>query len=139
MVNKYTFLRGIKSGINISWELAKVIIPVYFLVTFLKYTPVLGWISDMMSPLMKLVGLPGEASVPLVMGYFLNIYAAIGALLPLGLDVKQITIMAGMLLMAHSLPVETAVSKGTGVKVGGLVVLRLLLSFIMGVVLNLVM
>ncbi|MGR6835485.1 nucleoside recognition domain-containing protein [Syntrophomonas erecta] len=122
-----------------TWELAKVMVPVYIVVTLLKYTPVLPWISDRMVPIMHLVGLPGEASVPLVMGYFLNIYAAIGAMLPLGLSIKEITILGAMLLLAHSLPMETAVAKKTGVKVFSLVMVRIVLSFLAGAFFNLVL
>ena len=106
-----TILRGTKNGLAITWELARVIIPVFFCVTILKYTPILPWISDLMVPIMKMVGLPGEAALPLVLGYFLTIYAAIGALLPLGLSVQEITILSVMLLLAHSLPMEAAVAK----------------------------
>lgn len=136
MITKNTIIRGIKSGLYITWDLAKIVIPVFFAVTFLKYTPVLPFISRYMAGLMQLVGLPGEAALPLVMGYFLNIYAALGALLPLGLSYKQISIMAGMLLMAHSLPIEMAVSKKTGVKVKGLLFTRLILSVISGMLIN---
>ncbi|MEA1962235.1 MAG: hypothetical protein U9N81_13375 [Bacillota bacterium] len=83
MITKTTIIRGTKNGIGVMWELAKVVIPVYFAVTFLKYTPVLPFISKHMTGIMHLVGLPGEAALPLVMGYFLTIYLAIGAMLPL--------------------------------------------------------
>lgn len=136
MITSQTLLNGIKKGLNITWELARVVIPVYFMVTFLKYTPVLPFISKHLAGLMHIVGLPGEASLPLILGYFLNIYAAIGAFLPLGLTTKQITIMAGMLLMAHSLPMELAVNKKTGVKVTGLLITRLLLSVLTGIAIN---
>lgn len=136
MITSQTLLNGIKKGLNITWELARVVIPVYFMVTFLKYTPVLPFISKHLAGLMHIVGLPGEASLPLILGYFLNIYAAIGALLPLGLTTKQITTMAGMLLMAHSLPMELAVNKKTGVKVTGLLITRLLLSVLTGIAIN---
>jgi len=136
MLTKKTFIDGIKNGIQVTWDLAKIIVPVYFAITFFKYTPLLPWISKHMEPLMSWFGLPGEASLALVMGYFLNIYAAIGAMLPLGLSNKQITVMAGMLLMAHSLPMETTISKKTGIQVKSLIITRLFLSFIMGLSLH---
>jgi hypothetical protein len=136
MITKDTIIRGLKNGLLITWDLSKIVVPVFFAVTFLKYTPVLPFISRHMAGLMHLVGLPGEAALPLVMGYFLNIYAAIGALLPLGLTAKQISIMAAMLLMAHSLPMELAVNKKTGVKVKGLLLVRLILSVISGLLVN---
>lgn len=134
-----TILRGTKNGFSITWELARVIIPVFFCVTILKYTPILPWISDLMVPIMKMVGLPGEAALPLVLGYFLTIYAAIGALLPLGMSVREITILSVMLLLAHSLPMEAAVAKKTGVPVSGLIVIRVTLSFLAGFLFNLLL
>lgn len=134
-----TILRGTKNGLVITWELARVIIPVFFCVTILKYSPVLPWISDHLVPIMQMVGLPGEAALPLVLGYFLNIYAAIGALLPLGMSVREITIMSVMLLLAHGLPIEAAVAKQTGVPVFGLILVRITLSFLSGIFFNLIL
>lgn len=139
MITPATIVRGLKNGLSITWELSKVIIPVYFAVTVLKYTPILPWISDLMVPVMNLVGLPGEASLPLVLGYFLTIYAALGAILPLDLSIKEITIIAAMLLFAHSLPLEAAVSKKTGVPAFSLVIIRIILSFLMGVFFNILL
>lgn len=137
MITKDTFINGLRQGIYVTFDLAKVVVPVYFGVTFLKYTPVLPFISQHLTGLMNLVGLPGEAALALVMGYFVNIYAGIGAMLPLGLDSKQITIMAGMLLLAHSLPMELAVNKKTGAKIKGLLVTRLSMSVMFGMLVNL--
>jgi len=134
-----TILRGAKNGLSITWELARVIIPVYFGVTILQYTPVLPWISKHMVPVMQLLGLPGEASLALVLGWFLHTYAAIGAMLPLGLSIKETTIMAVMVLLAHGLPMEAAVAKQTGVPVAGLVFTRIALSFLSGYLFNLVL
>ena len=43
---KESISKGLRKGISTTWELTKVIVPVYFFVTFLKYTPILNWISD---------------------------------------------------------------------------------------------
>lgn len=139
MITLSTFVNGLSNGLKITWELAKVVIPVYFIVTFLKYSPILPWLSDLMIPVMQVVGLPGEASLPLVLGYFINIYAAIGAILPLGLGIKEITIISAMLLMAHSLPIETAVSKKTGIRIWSIVLVRIVLSFTTGILFNLLL
>lgn len=138
MVKADTCRRGLANGIWVLWELTKVTIPIYIFITFLKHTPVLPWVADQCAPFMSLVGLPGEASLALIMGYCLNLYAAIGVILSLDLTTKQITIIASMLLFAHHLFLESAIAKKTGVKVSGLVALRLGLSFLSGVFLNLV-
>lgn len=137
MITAATFSRGFKRGLSVTWELGKVIIPVYLIITVLKYTPVMPWLAGIMKPVMHLVGLPGEASLPLVLGMFLNIYAAIGAILPLGMSAREITIIAAMLLLAHSLPMETAISKKTGARITSLVFARLLMAFLVGAAFNL--
>lgn len=136
MITRSTIVRGLRSGLSITWELSKVVIPVYFIITFLKYTPVLNWVAELMVPIMTIVGLPGETSLPLVIGYTLNIYAAIGAILPLDLEVREITILSAMVLISHALPMETAIAKKTGIKTLSLVLSRIVLSFLVGILFN---
>lgn len=136
MVPVSAIKQGFKNGIKVTWELTQVVVPVYVVVTILKYTPVLPFISKYMEPVMRIAGLPGEASLALVLGYLVNIYAAIGAITPLDLTTKQITIISTMLLLAHSLPMEAAVSKKTGVHITGLVTLRIVTGFILAAGLN---
>ncbi len=139
MLTFATLTRGLKKGLSITWELSKVIVPVYFIITIFQYTPVMDWIAEVMEPIMYMVGLPGEASLPLVLGMFLNIYAAIGAILPLGMGTREITIIAAMLLMAHSLPMEAAVSKKSGAKVASLVLVRVIMAFLVGAGFNIIL
>jgi hypothetical protein len=131
--------RGVLKGLTVTVELAKIVVPVYILVTFFKYTPVLGYIARGAQPVMKMVGLPGEASVAIVLGYFTNLYAAIGAIASLKLSPKEITIIATMLLIAHSLPMETAVTKKTGVSGTAMVTIRVVLSLAAGALLNVIL
>ena len=136
MITKETWKKGFKSGLEVTWKLSKVILPVYFAVTILKYTPILPWLSHILEPMMVYLGLPGEAALPLVMGYLLNLYAGIGAMLALTLTTKQITILGGMLLMCHSLPVETSISWQTGARVRSLLAARFATSILAGLLLN---
>ncbi|MBO8158760.1 nucleoside recognition domain-containing protein [Thermosyntropha sp.] len=131
--------RGFNNGIKTTYELAKIVIPVYFIITFLTHTSLLEGISRFMSPVMKLVGLPGKAALPVVLGFFVNIYAAIGAILPLNMSIKEITIIAAILLLAHSLPMETAIARMTGVKTSFLVLTRIIMAFIIGAFFNVVL
>ena len=136
---KNTLVNGFKNGLNTLWVLTKIMVPVYFFVTFLKYTSILGKMSDLCGPLMKLVGLPGEAAITLVLGNFVNLIAAIGAIATLSLNTKQITIIAVMLSFSHSLFLETAVAKKTGMSVMLVVTIRVTLSILSGVILNIVL
>jgi hypothetical protein len=127
------------NGLKTSWELIKIIVPVYFFVTFLKHTPALNYISKLISPFMELLGLSGESSIVLVMGYALNLYAALGAIASLTLSLKEITILAIMLSFAHSFFIETAVSKKFGISTSALTFLRFVSSIIAGFIANLLL
>lgn len=139
MVGIETFRRGLSNGLLVSWELAKITVPIYAAITILKHTPVLPWIASHCTPALRLVGLPGEASLALVLGYVVNLYAAIGAILSLGLTPEQISIIAIMLLLAHSLPVECAVARRTGVSGALMLAIRLGLSIGSGLLFNLIL
>lgn len=129
---------GILVGMKTTWTLGKVIFPVTLIVALLQYTPVLPWVIEAISPLMKLFGLSGDAAIPLVMGSFLNLYAAIGAILTLDFTVKEIFILAVMLSFSHNLIVESTVAMKVGIKLWLILVTRLGLAFTSAVVINLV-
>ncbi|MCG8400833.1 MAG: nucleoside recognition protein [Firmicutes bacterium] len=139
MITAATWRRGLHLGLCTTWNLAKVIVPVYLAVTFLKHTPVMNWVADFFAPLMHYFGLPGEASLVLVLGKILNLYAALGAITSLTLTGREITIIATMLLLSHSLPVESAVSARTGVSAALMTGFRIGISVLAGLVLNLVL
>ena len=85
--------KGLLAGLKTTWTLGKVIFPVTLIVTILQYTPVLPWIIDLITPFMRLLGLPGDAAIPLVLGNFLNLYAGIAGILTLDLTVKEVFIL----------------------------------------------
>lgn len=133
------FRRGLGNGLQITWELAKAIVPVYFIITFLKYTPVLDTLSQACRGFMGYLGLPGEAALPLVIGNALNLYPAIGAIEALALNTKQITIIAVMLLFSHCLFVEMAVTRKAGAKVLPILLLRISLAVVAAFILNILL
>jgi spore maturation protein SpmB len=134
------FTRSIKKGFRVSWELViKIVLPVYIIVSLLNYTPVIPWLSRAMAPVMGLLGLPGEAALPLVLGALVNYYAGLGALIPLGLSVKELTIAAAIILIAHDLPLEAAVSKKSGSKFISLILARIVLACFMGAGINFIL
>jgi len=132
-------VKGTKNGLNVTWMLAKVIIPVYFIVTFLDATPVIGWIARGMEPIMSLAGLPGQASIPLVVGNLIGLYAGIGAIKAISFTTREITIMAVMLSFSHALPLETAVTQKIGVKGLPVILTRIGLAVVSGIAVNLLL
>ena len=127
---------GVKKGLLSSLGIIKVMLPVTLVVTLLKISPILGWVSEVCKPLMGLVGLRGETALPFILGSVLNLYVAIGAMIPLGLTAKETTILATMLLLSHNLFVETAVIRGMDAPWVWLLLLRILAAFFMGFILS---
>ncbi|MDF0728283.1 nucleoside recognition domain-containing protein [Cytobacillus sp. S13-E01] len=133
-----TLKRGFAVGLQTTWTLGKVIFPVTLIVTLLRYTPLLDWLIQVITPLMGLMGLSGEAAIPLVIGNFLNLYAAIGAILTLDLTVKEVFILAVMLSFSHNLIIESTVAAKVGIKIWIVVTVRLFLAFLSAFIINLV-
>lgn len=113
------------------------VFPVTVVVSVLRYTPVYDSLLSLLAPLMGLFGLPDEATVPLVLGNLLNLYAAIGAMLAMELTVKQVFILALMLGFSHGLPVEVAICRRVGVSVPLVLLFRLALAAVAAVTVNL--
>jgi hypothetical protein len=130
--------RGFIVGLKTTYTLGKIIFPVTVIVALLQYTPILPWVMKLIEPLMGLVGLSGDAAIPLVLGTFLNLYGAIGAILTLDLTVKEVFIIAVMLSFSHNLLVESGVAVKVGVKLWVVLLVRLGLAFLSAVAINLV-
>ena len=129
--------RGLFNGLSITFMMVKVIVPCYIAIEIVKYLGVIDTIGSVCRPFMRLFGLPGEAALALVAGYLINMYAAIAVITPLHLSAKDITVIALMLGICHSVTVETPVTKKTGVNAFVLLLVRLFLSLIAGALLNL--
>ncbi|WP_346243425.1 nucleoside recognition domain-containing protein [Shouchella clausii] len=130
--------RGLLSGLSTTWTLGKIIFPVTLIVTLLGYTPLLDWLAKLIAPLMGLIGLPGEAAIPLVIGNVLNLYAGIGAILTFDFTVKEVFILAIMLSFSHNLIIESAVATKVGVRVSVIVAVRIFLAVAAAFIINLV-
>ncbi|WP_370521064.1 nucleoside recognition domain-containing protein [Cetobacterium sp. 2A] len=65
------FMKGAKKGLNITFEqIAPAMILAYVLIVFLKTTGLMDIIATVLSPLMALFGLPGEASLVIIAAFF---------------------------------------------------------------------
>jgi spore maturation protein SpmB len=138
LITKDTWKRGLADGLKTALTLLKVIIPVFAVIKILEHTPVIGWMSTLFDPLMRFVGLPGEAALAVVTGMLFNFYAALGIILALGLTAWQLTIMAVILSCCHELVLETAIIKKTGISAWPVLTIRLVTAFGAGAVMNLV-
>ena len=128
---------GAISGVKCCWFLIKIIIPVYFFITVLKYSPAMDLLVSAFSPLMSIFHLPGEAAVPLISGFILDEYAVIAAVKAMHITGFSITIIAVMTLISHGLFIEAAITKKLGLSATFLTLYRLTASVIAGLALSL--
>ena len=108
-------------------------------VQFLEYFEILPWISKLLNPLFNLLGLPGEASLAYVTGYFVNVYSAIAVMATLNLDIRTVTILSVMVLTSHNMITETTVQKKTGSSAVRIIFIRTFSAIALGFILNLIM
>ncbi|MDR2085291.1 MAG: nucleoside recognition domain-containing protein [Bacteroidales bacterium] len=131
--------RVLPSALKTAWWIIKITVIVSFCILILKYLGIIDWISVFLSPLFSYIGLPGEAALAYVSGYFVNVYSAIAAMVTLNMDFRAITILSVMVLCSHNMITETAVQKRTGSSAIRIVVIRTLSAIILGFILNLIL
>jgi len=117
----------------------KITVSVSFVILLLDYIGVVDKISIWLGPVFHHLGLPGEASLAFISGYFVNVYSAIAVISTLELDFRSITILGVMILCAHNMIGETAVQKKTGSSFVRILAVRTLSALILAFILNLVL
>ena len=129
-------------AIKESWKtilkMSKILVPVYFCVALLKYIGVLEVISGWFSNVMVIFGLPGEAALVLLCANCINIYAALAVIANISLTVRELTILGTMICLSHSLAVETSVIKTLKIPVYLQILIRLSISILVGILMNLI-
>lgn len=133
-----TIKRGFHMGVKTTWLIGKIIFPITLFVSILQHTPVMDWLIQWIAPLMGLIGLSGDAAIPLVLGMTLNLYAAVAGALSIELTVKEVFIIVMMLSFCHALIIESAVSLKVGVKMWLVVTVRLGLAILSAIFIHLI-
>ncbi|UCF49809.1 MAG: hypothetical protein JSU91_08680 [Thermoplasmatales archaeon] len=122
--------------------LLKILIPVSIIVKILSEFGAIEIIGNYLSHAMGVVGLPGEFGLVWATAMLTNIYGAIVVLFTLSLTstytVAQITVLGGMMLFAHALPIEARIAQKAGVKLWFTLFLRILGAIAFGFVLNII-
>lgn len=121
------------------WWIFRITATISLVMFLLKYTGMLVWISALVSPVFHLFGLPGDAAMAYVSGYFINVYSCVAVVSTISLTAREMTILGAMTLAAHAIPVETAVQHKTGSPSWYCVLVRTLGSLALGIALNLVL
>lgn len=111
----FSIQESLKTSLKSSLIILKLVVPIYILADVLFYYNILEYITFIFEPITSFLSLPSEASLAIVSGVFLNLYAAIAFAAPLDLSTKEWTILAVFLGICHSMIVESAVMKKIGI------------------------
>ena len=133
------FALGAKKALSTILFLIKIMVPTSLVVALLGWSGILQVIAGYLSPLMRLVGLPGQAALVCLSSALLNIYSAIAVMGTLSLSLRDATILALMCLTAHNMIVESTVMKSAGSSALKMVLLRLGCSIVFAFILNLIL
>jgi len=129
-----------KETIQTSLILFKIMIPVSIIVKLLEILDVIDVIGNGLSPLMQILGLPGQTGLVWATAMITNIYGGIIVFISLAstqvFSVAEVTILCSMILIAHSLPVEVTIARKAGVRVWFTLCFRILSAFIFGFLLH---
>ncbi|MBN2066037.1 MAG: hypothetical protein JW771_04425 [Candidatus Thermoplasmatota archaeon] len=121
--------------------LLKIMIPVSIVVKILSEYGLIDVLGTHLTPAMGLVGLPGEFGLVLATAMLVNIYGALIVFFQLSLtytySVAQVTILACMILIAHTLPIESRITQKAGVRLWYTLTLRIGGAFVFGAILHL--
>jgi hypothetical protein len=134
-------MKLLNESLNISLKLLKIMLPISILVKVGSYFGIIDFISKALTPLMGLMGLSGEMGIVWATALITNIYGGILVILTMAQNntftVAEITIVASLILFAHSLPIELKVISETGAKPWKILCIRMSCAVIGGVCLNL--
>lgn len=124
--------RGLRQGLWTFWILMRVMIPVYIGVAILARTSILPAIAHFFQPAMGIWHLPGDAALAMVVGHFVNLYAALAVIAAGKWNPQAVTVAAIILGISHSHLMECAIFKQMRTSVTALLVLRVVGGWTIG-------
>ncbi len=135
-----TAWKQIREAAGVSLVLFRIMVPVVIVVKILSELDLIKYIAAAFAPLMGLVGLPGEMGLVWATAVITNMYGGIvifASIAPgLHMSTAQITVIACMILIAHSMPVETTIARKTGVRIRFMIPFRIICALLFGFILN---
>ena len=117
-IDRICLREGFFFGIRKGWKgflwVLKILVPVSFLTAVLNWSGVLQQLDSFIQPLMRYLGLPGMAALPLLIGFVAGIYNGVAALVILPFSQAEMTLAAIYMMMAHNLIQETVIQAKSG-------------------------
>jgi spore maturation protein SpmB len=124
---------------DICIPLYKILIPFIFIIKILEEIGIVKIISNFFEPIVQLLGLPAEFGIVWVTAIIINVYAAIVLFInivpSLDLTVAQVTVLTVIILIAHNILIESAISHAAGISFVYASILRIGIAFLAGFIL----
>lgn len=119
---------GLQAGAKKGWSsfvwICKILVPASFVVTMLQWGGLLYHMEPILSPLMRLLNLPGQATLPIVSGMLIGNYATIAAITVMPFNLSQMTLIVVFSLIAHNLIVEGLIQHRSGISIAKITLVR---------------
>jgi spore maturation protein SpmB len=136
------FKGTLKDTCSTYFFLLKIMIPISIIVKILDSYGVIQILGKNLNPAMGVIGLPGEFGLVIATAMIANIFGALIVFFTLSMQytysVAQVTILACIILIAHTLPVEARIAQKAGVRLWYTLTLRIMGAFIFGIILHLI-
>jgi hypothetical protein len=127
-------------AISTTWTLLKIMIPISIIVKTLQILGFIEIVGIILSPVMNIVGLPGETGLIWATAMITNIYGGILVFVTLAnahmFSIAEVTVLGTMILIAHSLPVEVSIARKAGVRAWFTLILRIGCALLLGSILH---
>lgn len=122
--------------VKLYWDLLKIMVPIMVLVEIGIRLGLVELLGSLLGPTMGFVGLPAEAGIVLAANILVGLYGAAAALISFlpGMEytIADATVIGGMMLIAHALPIEQRIVQKTGCSLIFTTAYRLLAAFLFG-------
>ncbi|MBN2604032.1 MAG: hypothetical protein JXA91_07880 [Candidatus Thermoplasmatota archaeon] len=130
----------LKETLSTTWTLLKIMIPISIIIKLLSGLGFVDIIGNTLSPFMEIVGLSGELGLVWGAAMITNIYGGLLAFSTLAIShsysVAEVTVLATIILIAHTLPIELRIAQKAGVRLWYMLALRIGTAFMLGWILN---
>ena len=111
---RLSLVSGLTKGWNGFIWVLKILMPISFLTFLLAWSGLINRLDFILEPIMRVIGLPPMAAIPLIAGLLTGPYGAIAAMAPLPLTMDQMTLLAIFLLISHNLIQEGVIQSKSG-------------------------
>lgn len=131
-MQSFSLTSSLRNSAKTSLLVLKYVIFFYLLSEILIYYRIMDDLVFLFEPVARLLSLPEEAALAIITGVFFNLYGAIALAGPLGLSAHEWNILAILLGICHSLPVESAIMNSFGIRVSYAVGTRVVVGLFAG-------